>query len=118
MGTPVTKSAVRFIANGLQANQIFGTPFGNAARNSLRAAKINNVDMSIFKNIKFWERVNLQLHLDATNVFNHTQPNNVDPFIDDAKLNGFETGFGNPQLFPSNGGTSNRVVRIGMLLNF
>ena len=118
VGTPVTKSSVRFIANGFQADQIFGTPFGNVARNSLRAAKINNVDMSIFKNIKFWERVNLQLHLDATNVFNHTQPNNVDPFIDDAGIHAFETGFANPQLFPSGTATSNRIVRIGMLLNF
>jgi len=118
VGTPIAKSGVRLIANGLQADQIFGTPFGNVARNSLRANKINNVDMSVFKNIKFWERVNLQLHLDATNVFNHTQPNNVDPFLDDAGNNGFENGFGNPQLYPSNTGTSNRVVRIGILLNF
>jgi len=118
VGTPVTKSAVRFIANGFTADQVFGTPFGNVARNSLRAARINNVDMSVFKNIKFWERVNLQLHLDATNVFNHTQPNNVDPYIDDAGLNSFETGFANPQLFPSSTATSNRIVRIGMLLTF
>jgi Carboxypeptidase regulatory-like domain len=118
VGVPVTKSSVRLIANGPVADQVFGTPFGNAARNSLRAAKINNVDLSVFKNIKFWERVNLQMHLDATNVFNHTQPNNVDPFIDDAGLNSFETGFGNPQLFPSNTQTSNRIVRIGLLLNF
>ena len=118
VGTPVAKSAVRFIANGFQADQIFGTPFGNVARNSLRANKINNVDLSVFKNIKFWERVNLQLHLDATNVFNHTQPNNVDVFIDDAGNHAFENGFGNPQLYPSNTGTSNRVVRIGLLLNF
>lgn len=118
VGVPVAKSAVRLIANGPVADQIFGTPFGNAPRNSLRAAKINNVDMSVFKNIKFWERVNLQLHLDATNVFNHTQPNNVDPFIDDAGLNSFETGFGNPQLFPSSTATSNRIVRIGLLLTF
>jgi hypothetical protein len=117
-GTPVTKNAVRFIANGVTANQVFGTPFGNAARNSLRAAKINNVDMSIFKNIKFWERTTLQLHLDATNVFNHTQPNNVDPFIDDAGVHAFETGFANPALFPSGNQTSNRIVRIGMVITF
>jgi hypothetical protein len=118
LGTPVTKSSVRFIANGFQAAQVFGTPFGNVGRNTLRAAKINNVDMSVFKNIKFWERTNLQLHLDATNVFNHTQPNNVDPFIDDAGLSGFQTGFANPALFPSGTATSNRIVRIGLLLTF
>jgi hypothetical protein len=118
VGTPVAKNAVRFIANGVTADQIFGTPFGNVARNSLRANKINNVDMSVFKTIKFWERVNLQMHLDATNVFNHTQPNNVDPYIDDAGIHAFETGFANPQLYPSGTATSNRIVRIGLLLNF
>jgi hypothetical protein len=118
VGVPVTKNAVRFIANGPEANAVFGTPFGNAARNSLRAAKINNVDMSVFKNFKFWERANVQLHIDATNVFNHTQPNNVDPYIDDAGLRSFETGFGIPQLFPSGTATSNRIVRIGMVISF
>jgi len=117
-GTPVTKNSVRYIANGLQANQVFGSPFGNAARNSLRSANINNVDMSIFKNFKFWERTTVQLHLDATNVFNHTQPNNVDPYIDDAGIHSFETGFGNPKLFPSGTATSNRIVRMGMVINF
>jgi Carboxypeptidase regulatory-like domain len=114
VGTPVTKSAVRFIANGFQADQIFGTPFGNVARNSLRGNKINNVDLSVFKVIKFWERVNLQLHLDGTNVFNHVQPNNVDPFIDDAGLASEGTGFANPLLFAG----PNRTVRIGLLLTF
>jgi len=114
----VTKNDVRYIANGITANAVFGTPFGNAARNSLRGAKINNVDMSIFKNIKFWERTTVQLHLDATNVFNHTQPNNVDPFIDDAGFHDFESGFANPALFPSGNQTSNRIVRIGMVITF
>jgi hypothetical protein len=114
LGTPLTKSAVRFIANGFQADQIFGTPFGNAARNSLRSSKINNVNMSVFKNIKFWERVNLQMHLDAQNVFNHVQYNNIDPFIDDAGLVSEFTGFANPLVQSS----PNRTVRIGLLLTF
>jgi hypothetical protein len=114
VGTPVPKSAVRLIANGFQADQIFGTPFGNVARNSFRSAKTNNVDMSVFKNIKFWERVNLMMHLDATNVFNHVQPNNIDPFIEDAGVVSESTGFANPLVFT----TANRTVRIGLLLTF
>ncbi len=73
-GDAHTKNAVRFIANGYEADQIYGTPFGNVARNTLRAAKTNNVNLSLVKNIKFWERVNLQMHLDAQNAFNHLQP--------------------------------------------
>ncbi|HTB91950.1 MAG TPA: TonB-dependent receptor [Candidatus Sulfotelmatobacter sp.] len=114
VGTPTTKNAVRYIANGFQADQIFGTPFGNAARNSLRGPKTNSVNMSVIKNIKFWERVNLQMHLDAQNVFNHVQPNNIDPFIDDAGLVSEFTGFANPAVQAS----PNRTVRIGLLLTF
>ena len=113
-GTPVAKSAVRFIANGLQADQIAGTPFGNAGRNSLRGSKVNNVNMSLIKSIKFWERVNLQMHLDAQNVFNHVQYNNIDPFIDNAGVVSEFTGFANPLVQSS----PNRTVRIGLLLTF
>jgi len=115
VGTPVTKGAVRFIANGYEADQIFGTPFGNVGPNTLRAWKTNNVNMSVIKNIKFWERVNLRLHLDAQNVFNHLQPNGgIDPFIEDAGAASLGTGFANPtvQLSPA------RVVRMGLLLTF
>jgi len=114
LGTPTTKNAVRYIANGFQADQIFGTPFGNAARNSLRGPRTNNVNMSVIKSIKFWERVNLQMHLDAQNVFNHVQFNNIDPFIDDAGLVSEFTGFANPAVQAA----PNRTVRIGLLLTF
>jgi hypothetical protein len=114
-GTPVTKSQVHFIANGYEADQIFGTPFGNVGRNTLRGAKTNNVNLSLIKNIKFWERVNLQMHLDAQNAFNHLQPNStIDPFIDDAGVASYETGFANPYVNPSTA----RVVRVGLLLTF
>jgi hypothetical protein len=114
VGTPTTKNAVRFIANGFEADQIYGTPFGNAARNSLRSAKTNNVNLSLVKNVKFWERANLQLHLDAQNAFNHVQPVGIDPFLDDAGYALFGTGFGNTSLQTS----SARVVRAGLLLIF
>ncbi|MGB2624224.1 MAG: TonB-dependent receptor [Candidatus Acidiferrum sp.] len=115
VGTPVLKSAVRFIANGYEADQIFGTPFGNVGRNTLRAAPTNNVNLSLIKNIKFWERVNLQLHLDAQDVFNHLQPNGgIDPFIDDAGEAQLETGFANTAVQPSPA----RVVRAGLVINF
>jgi len=115
VGTPTTNKAVRYIANGLEADTIFGTPFGNAARNGLRAWKTNNVNLSLIKNIKFWERVNLQLHLDAQNAFNHLQPNEgIDAFIDDAGLASLGTGFANTAVQTSPA----RVMRIGLLLTF
>ena len=114
VGTPTAKNAVRFIVNGYEADQIYGTPFGNAARNTLRAAKTNNVNLSLVKNVKFWERANLQLHLDAQNAFNHVQPVGIDPFLDDAGYALFGTGFGNTSLQTSTA----RVVRAGLLLIF
>jgi hypothetical protein len=115
VGTPTANKAVRYIANGLEADTIFGTPFGNAARNSLRAWKTNNVNLSLIKNIKFWERVNLQLHLDAQNALNHLQPNEgIDAFIDDAGLASLGTGFANTAVQTSPA----RVIRIGLLLTF
>ncbi len=115
VGTPVTNKQVRYIANGYQADQIFGTPFGNAGRNTLRAWETNNVNLSLIKNIKFWERVNLQLHIDAQNAFNHLQPNEgIDPFIDDAGVAQLGTGFANPYVQTSPA----RVIRLGLVVNF
>ncbi len=114
VGTPVTNKDVRFIVNGLEADQIFGTPFGNAARNSLRDWKVNNVNLQIFKTFNFWERAKVELHLGATNVFNHVQYGTIDPFIDDAGLATEGTGFANPFVQ----GSSARVVRMGMLIRF
>ncbi len=55
--------------------QAFGQPalgaFGNSGRNILRAPGTANLDFSLFKNIRFGERVTLQTRLEAFNVFNH-----------------------------------------------
>jgi hypothetical protein len=113
-GTPVSKGNVRFIANTAIANQIFGTPFGNAGRNILRDYHTNNLNMAIFKTFNFSERFRLQFHADFTNAFNH--PNfgsivgfGIDPFIDDAGLASETVGFANPRV--QNGG--NRAIRLG-----
>ncbi len=53
--------------------------FGNAGRNSVLGPPLFSVDTSITKGILFTERVNLQLRLDAFNIFNHPNfgsPNN------------------------------------------
>jgi Carboxypeptidase regulatory-like domain len=113
-GTPVSKGNVRFIANTAIANQIFGTPFGNAGRNILRDYHTNNLNMAVFKTFNFSERLRLQFHADFANAFNH--PNfgsivgfGIDPFIDDAGLASETVGFANPRV--QNGG--NRAIRLG-----
>ena len=74
---------------------------GNAGRNILRGPGIANVDLSIFKNFAFTERMYLQFRAEAFNAFNHTQ-------------------FGNPNAnieLPTQGGRifSARDPRIGQL---
>jgi Carboxypeptidase regulatory-like domain len=109
-GTPVSQGGVRFIANTAIADQMFGTPFGNAGRNILRDFHTNNLNMAIFKTFNFSERYRLQFHADFTNAFNH--PNfgsavgfGIDPFVDDAGLASENVGFANPRV--QDGGSRN-----------
>jgi hypothetical protein len=44
--------------------------YGSAGRNILRSDHVVNMDMSVFKNVPFRERYNLQLRFEAFNVFN------------------------------------------------
>jgi len=94
----VTSSQVRFIANTGIAQTTFGTPFGNAARNSLRDAPSNVANFSVFRNIRFNERTSLQFRATAQNVFNHANFATVNPNLENAGIPNFGTGFGIPSL--------------------
>jgi Carboxypeptidase regulatory-like domain len=99
---PVSKSNVRYIANGATADSIFGTPFGNIGRNSARDAMTNTGNFGLFKNIRFNDRASLQWHMTMVNVFNHpnfgTGTSGVDAVIEDAGLKQEGVGFGLPYL--------------------
>ena len=70
----VTPSDVRYIINGPGAAKIFGTPFGDVARNTERGPIFNNFNLSVFKNIRVMESVKVQLRAEAFNVLNHPNP--------------------------------------------
>jgi len=115
---PVTKNDVRYILNGRTAQTIFGTPFGNVARNSLRDAISNRLDATLFKNIKINENKNFELRVSATNALNHFNFGSIDPNMEDAGL-GFDprifgAGFGDPAKTGANG----RVLSISGRLTF
>lgn len=112
--TPVQNSQVHYIANGAEADSIFGTPFGNVTRNSARDFHTNLTNITVFRTFKFSERVNLQARLDMLNAFNHPNFSSVDPFIDHAGLSSFATGFGQPNLF----GDGPRVMKAGLQITF
>ncbi|HEV2177003.1 MAG TPA: TonB-dependent receptor [Terriglobia bacterium] len=110
----VTSSQVRFIANGQEADSIFGTPFGNVGRNTVRDYHTNIGNFSLSKEVRVTERVNVQWRMDMLNVFNHPNFGSIDPFLEDAGLTSQGTGFGIPSLF--DGGS--RSINFNLRVNF
>jgi hypothetical protein len=110
---PVTKDQVRYIINGFQASQVFGTPFGNAARNLSQDAITNTANFSVIKRVKMGEHANFEFRMSMLNALNHPNFSSVDAFLEDAGQHTGGTGFGDPSLtnttYP---GTNNATRRI------
>ena len=122
----IDKNSVRFIVNGLQADTVFGTPFGSAGRNILRDYHINTANFALYKFIKVTERVKARFDMTMLNVFNHPSfgsvgRSDIDPFIDDAGLAGENNGFANPRLYSGgnlSGTGGQRQIKFGLRVNF
>jgi len=97
----VTNKDVRFIINGGEAQSRFGTPFGNTSRNPVQDAITSIGSFSVLKTFKMTERTSFEFRSTMLNVFNHPNFTSIDPFLEDAGLNGFFTGFGDPSLTDS-----------------
>jgi hypothetical protein len=115
----VTNNDVRFIMNGRFAQQLFGTPFGNVARNSLTDAMSNVANVSVFKKFQMSERTSFEMHLTALNALNHFNYGNVDAILEDAGRSipanrTFGVGFGDPSLTAAAG----RTLFIGGVFRF
>jgi Carboxypeptidase regulatory-like domain len=104
---PITTNDVRYIINMHTAQSVFGTPFGNVARNPEVDAPSNRLDASIFKNLKLGEKGNFEMRLSAINALNHFNYSSIDPNMEDAGLSTipslFGVGFGNPAQTTANG---------------
>jgi hypothetical protein len=76
-GTPTQNAVISVLDSHAPALQRFRPPdkysFGNAGPGILRLPGINNWDISLYRNIKWRERTNLQLRWETYNTFNHTQ---------------------------------------------
>jgi hypothetical protein len=108
--TPVSPNDVRFILNGAGAAQMFGTPFGNVGRNTFRGDRTENVDLSIFKDFRIAEGVQLRYRFQMINAFNHPNfgiPNSIS--IDTAGSTFFN--------FQENDG-GRRTITMGLRLSF
>lgn len=66
----------------LATGQSFATNFGNARRGTLRGPATYNVDASIFKNFPFRRTWNLELRVEAFNLFNLAEFANPDTTTD------------------------------------
>jgi len=110
----VSKNDVRFITNAAAAQSVFGTPFGNVARNIATDAITNTANASITKRVKISEKVNFEFHATAVNVFNHFNFNSIDPFIEDAGFHQSGTGFGDPSVT----GAAGRRILVGGKISF
>jgi outer membrane receptor protein involved in Fe transport len=74
--TSVTPNDVRFIYNGPGSAKIFGTPYGNSTRYSLKGPAINNTNIGIFKNTRVFSETHpviVQFRMEMFNAFNHPQ---------------------------------------------
>jgi hypothetical protein len=82
---------------------------GNERRNSVYGPGFGRWDLSVFKNTKMSERVNLQFRLEAFNVWNHTNWSSVDSTYSTAEGNTFGqvTSARDP-----------RLVQLGLKLSF
>jgi hypothetical protein len=109
---------VRFVVNGATAESIHGTPFGNVGRNVVRDYQTNIANVAVFKYIKINERSRVRFDMTLLNAFNHPNFISVDPFLDDAGLLSYAVGFGIPTLFPGGGGIGQRIVTLGLRIEF
>jgi hypothetical protein len=117
---PVSLSAVRFIVNAPGAAKIFGTPFGDMPRNYLRGPAINQVNSSLFKNVKIGERAQLQLQATAINLLNHPNPGygtNAAGYLPNATLENAGLASGGFNDF-SQIAFGRRVIQFGIRLKF
>ncbi len=116
----ITTNDVKYIINMHTAQTVFGTPFGNVARNSEVDAPSNRLDLTVRKNWKLGERVNFETRVTATNALNHFNYGSIDSSMEDAGLTQssspslFGLGFNNPAQTGANG----RVVSLSGTLRF
>jgi outer membrane receptor protein involved in Fe transport len=113
-GNPIDPNNARFIVDPDNRTNLAG-------RNILRAPKINSLDLSMQRRIKFYESHALEIRVEFFNVFNHPQftwdntlsdSDVTNPFFNRPDLN--DGGIG----YPTNGQTFGRYGRIQLRYSF
>jgi hypothetical protein len=68
-------------------------PFPGVGRNTLRGDSFNNLDLTVGKNVKINERINMILQVSAFNVMNRAYYGTPDPNVEDSSFGGFLSSF-------------------------
>lgn len=80
--------------------------FGTSGRNILRGPNVNNLDLSLFKNLDFAKGMKLQFRLESFNVLNHTQFTSV------------QTNVAAPSFGVVTGARPGRINQLGLKFTF
>jgi hypothetical protein len=99
------KTAARFFNTAAFTDAV--GHFGTSPVGAIYGPGLQVWDISLIKNIRFAERVALQLRLETFNTFNHGNPSTVDTNVDDGASFGTVNGWHDP-----------RNVQIGAKVNF
>jgi hypothetical protein len=87
-----------------------GGTFGDAGRNSLTGPGFADVDISIAKEFRLYERLTFEIRGDAYNAFNHVNYNNPDNQIGDATVGQITA--------PAGYNATMRVIQLGGHIRF
>jgi len=99
------KTAAKFFNTGAFADAV--GHFGSSRVGAIYGPGLQVWDMSLIKNVRFAERVGMQLRLETFNTFNHGNPMTIDTDVDDGASFGTVNGWHDP-----------RNVQIGAKFNF
>ena len=99
------KTAAQFFNTAAFADAV--GHFGTSRVGAIYGPGLQVWDMSLIKNTRIAERLNMQLRLETFNTFNHGNPMTVDTNVDDGALFGTVNGWHDP-----------RNVQIGAKFNF
>jgi hypothetical protein len=100
----------------------FGRPpegsLGNLGKNTLRRPGINQWDLSLFKNTRIAEKVNLQFRFETFNTFNHTQWDGINTGLNLPNPNSVVTEATRGTFGEVNSTRDPRTLQFGMKLLF
>ena len=92
-GNPTSPSSEHWLWNNQYEAIARNNPFPGVGRNTLRGDSYNDVDMTVGKNIKLTERINMVLQMSVFNVLNRAYYGTPDVNVEDSSYGGFLSTF-------------------------